>query len=348
MTPEPQHPDPAAPEPSAAARTAPAATAGSAPRSPIPNGNDPRCTDQHGTDQCGTAPDGTDPDSTDPTGPAAPARQRVGWNASLVIGVVLVGIVVLMALVSYLWTPYDPTQAVPDDRLQGMTGDHWFGTDRYGRDTFTWIMYGSRITLLVGIVSVAIAMLIGVPLGIIAGMTNSGILSGLIMRGNDLLLAFPALLLAIVFSAVYGPGTGPAMVALGIASIPGFARVARSGTMQVMSTEYVMAARAANRRAPAIAARHVLPNIAGMVVVQGSVAFALAVLAEAGLSFLGLGTQAPTPSWGRMLQESQQFLGTRPELALFPGLFIAIAVLGFNLLGDGLRDRMDPKLRGRE
>lgn len=333
MTPASQHPDP-----SAGARTAPAATAGPVSDGTAPNSGPPD----------GTSPDVTAPDGTAPADAAAPARRRVGWNASLVIGVVLVGLVVLMALVSYLWTPYDPTQAAPTERLQGMSGEHWFGTDRYGRDTFTWIMYGSRITLLVGIVSVAIAMLIGVPLGIIAGMTNSGILSGLIMRGNDLLLAFPALLLAIVFSAVYGPGTGPAMVALGIASIPGFARVARSGTMQVMSTEYVMAARAANRREPAIAVRHVLPNIAGMVVVQGSVAFALAVLAEAGLSFLGLGTQAPTPSWGRMLQESQQFLGTRPELALFPGLFIAIAVLGFNLLGDGLRDRMDPKLRGRE
>ncbi|GAA4285073.1 hypothetical protein GCM10022261_26040 [Brevibacterium daeguense] len=290
------------------------------------------------------APGAIDPGAVDAA--AKPRRRRL--NASLVIGLILVGLVVVMALVSYVWTPYNPTEAMPEDRLQGASAAHWFGTDRYGRDTFTWIMFGSRITLLVGIVSVAIAMLIGVPLGIIAGMTNSGLLSGTIMRGNDLLLAFPALLLAIVFSAVYGPGTGPAMVALGIASIPGFARVARSGTLQVMSTEYVMAARAANRGTFAIATTHVLPNIAGMVIVQASVAFALAVLAEAGLSFLGLGTQAPAPSWGRMLQESQQFLGTRPELALWPGLFIAIAVLGFNLLGDGLRDRLDPKLRGRD
>lgn len=291
-----------------------------------------------------------EPLATVPDAPAPPARTRSRrrLNASLVIGLVLVGLIVLMALVSFVWTPYDAMEAIPEDRLQGASGDHWFGTDRFGRDTFSWIMLGSRITLLVGIVSVAIAMLIGVPLGIIAGMSNFWLISGTIMRGNDLLLAFPALLLAIVFSAVFGPGTGPAMVALGIASIPGFARVARSGTMQVMSTEYVMAARAANRSLPAIAVRHVLPNIAGMVVVQGSVAFALAVLAEAGLSFLGLGTQQGTPSWGRMLQESQQFLGSHPELALWPGLFIAIAVLGFNLLGDGLRDRMDPTLQGRD
>lgn len=276
------------------------------------------------------------------------ASRRYKADASLVIGIALIGIVIGMALVSYLWTPYNPTQAMPADRLQGMSADHIFGTDRYGRDTFTWIMYGARITLLVGVVSVAIAALIGVPLGVLAGMTPYGWLSGLIMRGNDLLLAFPALLLAIVFSAVFGPGTGPAMVALGIASIPGFARVARSGTLQVMSTEYIMAARAANRRILPIAVFHVLPNIAGMIIVQASVAFALAILAEAGLSFLGLGTQSPTPSWGRMLQESQQYLSSHPMLALWPGLFIAAAVLGFNLLGDGLRDRFDPKLKGRD
>ena len=172
-------------------------------------------------------------------------------------------------------------------------------------------------------------------------------IDAVIMRANDILLAFPALLLAIIFAAVYSPGTGPAMVAVGIAAIPGFARVARSGTLQVLGSEYVRAARASNRRIPAIAFVHVLPNIAGMVIVQASVAFAISVLAEAGLSFLGLGTQAPTPSWGRMLQESQQYLSTHAELALWPGVFIALAVLGFNLLGDGLRDRFDPKMEAR-
>jgi peptide/nickel transport system permease protein len=149
-----------------------------------------------------------------------------------------------------------------------------------------------------------------------------------------------------MFSAVFGASTLTAMVAIGIATVPGFARVARSGTLQVMTTEYVLAARAASQSRFRIAVRHVLPNIIGMVVVQSSVSFALAVLAEAGLSFLGLGTPPPTPSWGRMLQESQQFLGTEPMLAVWPGLAIAIAVMGFNLLGDGLRDRFDPKLNG--
>ncbi|GAA2087306.1 MULTISPECIES: ABC transporter permease [Brevibacterium] len=269
-------------------------------------------------------------------------------DLTLVTGGVLVGIVVLLALVSFVWTPYDYAAPQPQDRLEGMSAAHLFGTDRYGRDTLTWIMMGARITLLVGLVAVAIALVVGVPLGVLAGMTRVRWLSGFIMRGSDLLLAFPALLLAIVFSAVFGPGTGPAMCALGIAAIPAFARVARSGTMQIMSREFVAAARTANRSTWAIALTHVLPNIGGLVVVQASVAFALSVLAEAGLSFLGLGTQPPTPSWGRMLQESQQFLGTAPELAIFPGVFIAVAVLGFNLLGDGLRDRLDPTLRGRE
>lgn len=274
-------------------------------------------------------------------------RRGQGASAQLWIGGIIVALIVAMALLSYIWAPYDPTAASPSERLQGSSAHHPFGTDQYGRDTFSAIMYGSRITLLVGVVSVAIAMLIGVPLGMLAAQTDWGWLSGLIMRGNDLLLAFPALLLALLFAARFGTGTTSAMIALGIASIPGFARVARSGAMQVLGREYVMAARAGNRGELPIAWHHVLPNIVGMVIVQGSVAFALAVLAEAGLSFLGLGTQPPTPSWGRMLQESQQYLGSQPHLALWPGLFIALAVLGFNLLGDGLRDRFDPRLKGR-
>ncbi|MCT2359232.1 ABC transporter permease [Brevibacterium casei] len=276
-------------------------------------------------------------------------RRRVG--APMIIGAVLVALVVLLALVSFVWTPYDPAAVDPAARLQAGSPAHPLGTDRFGRDTLTWIMYGARITLMVGVVAVGIALLIGTPIGILAAVVAQypwgQWLGALIMRANDILLAFPALLLAIIFAAVYQPGTGPAMVAVGIASIPGFARVARSGTMQVLGSEYVRAARAANRGTAAIAVVHVLPNIAGMVIVQASVTFAISVLAEAGLSFLGLGTQAPVPSWGRMLQESQQFLATRPELALWPGLAIAVAVLGFNLLGDGLRDRFDPKMEVR-
>ncbi|MBM6590431.1 ABC transporter permease [Brevibacterium sp. RIT 803] len=279
------------------------------------------------------------------------SRTKLRLNASMIIGAILILLIVALALVSFVWTPYGPSAVDPAARLQPSSPEHPFGTDKFGRDTLTWIMYGARITLMVGIVAVGIAVLIGTPIGIIAAVFAQypwGVwLSAVIMRANDILLAFPALLLAIVFAAVYQPGTGPAMVAVGIAAIPGFARVARSGTMQVLGSEYVRAAKASNRTAPAIAIVHVLPNIAGMVIVQASVAFAISVLAEAGLSFLGLGTQAPVPSWGRMLQESQQFLSTQPLLALWPGLFIALAVLGFNLLGDGLRDRFDPKMEAR-
>lgn len=318
-----------------------------APGSPAPGhpaGRSPAPV-SHGT---ATGTPAADAAATNPATVDAPAgRSRRTAELTFVVGLVLVGIVVVLALVSFVWTPHSPTRPDAAARLEGMSATHLFGTDRFGRDTLTWIMLGARVTLLVGVVAVGIAMLIGVPLGVLAGMTRARWLSGLIMRGNDLLLAFPALLLAIVFSAVFGPGTGPAMVAIGIAAIPAFARVARSGTLQIMGREYIAAARTANRTPLQIAIQHVVPNIAGLVIVQASVTFALSVLAEAGLSFLGLGTQPPTPSWGRMLQESQQFLGSRPELALWPGLFIAIAVLGFNLLGDGLRDRLDPTLRGR-
>lgn len=279
----------------------------------------------------------------DEVNPDAPSRRKL--PIALIIGAVLVGIVIAMALVSLVWTPYDPTRAMPSDRLQGSSWAHLMGTDRYGRDTFSAILVGAQVSLLVGVVAVGIALVIGTPLGILAGM-KGGWAGNLIMRGNDVLLAFPGLLLAIVFGAVWGASTTTAMTALGIAAIPAFARVARSGTMQVMQTEYVMAARSANRSMFGIAVRHVLPNIMGMVVVQCSVNFALAVLAEAALSFLGLGTAPPTPSWGRMLQDSQLYLDSNPMLAVWPGLAIAIAVLGFNLLGDGLRDRFDPKMEG--
>ena len=277
------------------------------------------------------------------TTPRSTGRGKL--SPTLLIGLTLFGLVVLAAIVSYIWTPYDPVQVDAAARLQGSSAAHLMGTDKYGRDVFSAILYGARITLFVGVISVGIAILIGTPLGILAGI-RGGWIEEVIMRTSDIALAFPALLLAIMFSAIFGASTMTAMVAIGISTVPGFARVARSGTLQVMGTEYVLAARAASQSRFRIALRHVLPNIIGIVVVQCSVSFSLAVLAEAGLSFLGLGTPPPTPSWGRMLQESQQFLGTEPMLAVWPGLAIAIAVMGFNLLGDGLRDRFDPKLNG--
>ncbi|GGM10025.1 dipeptide ABC transporter ATP-binding protein [Promicromonospora citrea] len=280
--------------------------------------------------------------------PVATGRRTPWAHPQLLLGAVLVGLVLLTALVSLVWTPFDPEHAGAE-RLLPPGPEHLLGTDRFGRDVLSQVMAGAQITLLVGVVAVGIAAVVGVPVGVLAGMLQGAGRrrpATLIMRASDILLAFPGLLLAIVLGAVYGAGTLTAMIALGIGSIPAFARVARGGTLQVVRSDYVLAARAANRPELAVAVRHVLPNIAGTVLVQCSVNFAIAVLAEAGLSFLGLGTAPPTPSWGRMLQESQQFLGVADHLAVVPGVAIAVAVLGFNLLGDGLRDVLDPRLAG--
>ncbi len=280
-------------------------------------------------------------DTADPADTAV-VRRRPG--ASLVIGAVIVVLVTAMALVSFVWTPHDPGFVNSSARLRDV-GDpvYWLGTDKFGRDVASQLLVGARATLFVGIVAVGIAGVIGVPLGVVGAMAPRWIGEPL-MRLLDLLLAFPALLLAIMLSAVYGGSTLVAMLAIGIASVPSFARVVRSGALQVLSTEYVLAARAAGRGAFAIGWRHVLPNVGGLVIVQGSVAFAIAILAEAALSFLGYGTPVDQPSWGRMLQESQELLFSAPRLAIIPGIAIAVAVLGFNLLGDGLRDHYDPRL----
>ncbi len=276
-----------------------------------------------------------------------PKATRRPLGPTFKLGALLVGLVVLAALVSFVWTPYDPERVDSQARLLGPGADHWLGTDKFGRDVFSQILVGARTTLFVGVIAVGVAALVGTPIGIIAAMSKRRALSETLMRANDLLLAFPALLLAIMFGAVFGASTFTAMIAIGIATIPAFARLARSGTLQVMATEYIMAARIAGRPSLAIAVRHVLPNIMGLVIIQASVAFAIAVLAEAALSYLGFGTAPPTPSWGRMLQEAQELITSKPLLLLWPALAIALAVLGFNLLGDGLRDRFDPRLEAR-
>ena len=261
-----------------------------------------------------------------------------GW-----IGLIIVGATVLAALVSVVWTPYDPLLAIPQERLAGSSAEHLLGTDRFGRDVLSRLLVGAQITLFVGIIAVAISAVIGVPLGITAGMRQGKFLDYLVMRSADLLLAFPALLLAIIAGAVWGPSTLTAMIAIGVAGIPSFARVSRSGTLQVMSQDFIAAARVSKVSEFQIAYRHVFPNISGLVIVQSSVYFALAILAEAALSYLGLGTSPPAASWGRMLQDAQSLLAVNPTLTLWPGLAIALTVLGFNLLGDCLRDILDPR-----
>ena len=253
----------------------------------------------------------------------------MSWRRT--VGAAIVALVAVAALVSLAWTPYDPLQADVAARLQGTSAAHWMGTDQFGRDIASRVMDGARLTLTVAVGAVGISALVGVPLGIWAGMRRGA--SRVVMAGADLLLAFPALLLAIVFTAVFGASIWIVVLAIGIAGVPGFVRVARAGTLQVMQQDYILAARVSKVPEPAIARRHVLPNIWPIVLTQVSVAVALAILAEAGLSFLGLGAPAPYASWGRMLQASQPYLATSPHLALWPGAAIALTVLGFNLLG---------------
>ncbi|AKT51618.1 peptide ABC transporter permease [Arsenicicoccus sp. oral taxon 190] len=274
------------------------------------------------------------------------ARRARRVDASLLVGAALVGLVVVTALVSFVWTPHPPDLTDGSVALRGPMPGYPLGTDRLGQDELSRLMVGARTTLLVGIVSVGVAALVGVPLGIVAGM-RGGLLGRLLMRANDVLLAFPALLLAIMLAAVRGGSTTVAMVAIGIASIPSFARVTRAGVLSIMHREYILAARAAGRSSLGIAVHHVLPGVANLVIVQASVAFGMAILAEAGLSYLGVGTPPDVPSWGRMLYDSQATLWQTPRLAWVPGLAIAVAVLGFNLLGDGLRDLLDPTLEDR-
>jgi len=277
----------------------------------------------------------------------ASASMRQPVPVILLIGGSIVGLIVLVAVVSSFWTPYSTIFTDVEHPAAGPgTAGHLLGTDTRGRDIASLLMAGSRTTLYVGILAVGIAAVIGTPLGVLAGMIGRGP-AELIMRVTDLMLAFPALLLALALATIWGGSLTTAMTAIGIASIPSFVRVVRSGTVVVMTTDYVQAARVAGRRRFGIAVHHVLPNVMGLVIVQISVSYAIAILAEAALSYLGLGAGPTTASWGRMLYESKDALTYAPVILIWPGVAIALAVLGFNLLGDGLRDRLDPRLVGR-
>lgn len=260
-------------------------------------------------------------------------------------GGLLVGALVVVAVVAVFWTPHDPLRVVTSEALLGPSWRHPLGTDPFGIDILSRLMAGARTCLLVGVIAVAIASTVGVPLGVVVGMSSGSWWAKLLLRISDLLYAFPALLLAILLAAALGASTVTAMVAIGIATIPVFVRMARAATLQVMTRDYIASARISGIGWPAIGVQHVLPNIAPLLGVQASVSFAMAILAEAALSYLGLGTPPDTPSWGRMVLEAQRHLFTEPSLTLWPALAIGLAVLGFNLLGDGLRDRLDPLLR---
>ena len=272
------------------------------------------------------------------------AAAIVARRPSLLIGLVLTLALVVVALLSLVWTPYDVAQIAVSNRLQRPSTAHLLGTDPFGRDVLSMLIVGSRNSFTVGFVAVGIGLSFGVALGALAA-ARGGLVDDAVMRLADFTFAFPAVLSAIMLTAWLGPGAVNAIIAIGIFNIPVFARLARGAALQVWSRDFILAARAAGKGTLAITREHVLPNIAGILMVQATIQFALAILAEAGLAYLGLGTQPPNPSWGRMLNEAQTFMHVNPLLAVFPGTAIALAVLAFNLLGDGLRDVIDPKLR---
>ena len=277
--------------------------------------------------------------------------QRARRHTGFAVGAVLTALMAAAALLSLLWQPYSPADINIPNKLQAPSLAHWLGTDSLGRDVFSQLWVGAQNSIAVGVVAVGIGLVLGVALGCTAAAAQHngrGWLNELIMRGSDFTFAFPALLTAIMLSAIYGPGLLMSMVAIGIFNVPVFARVTQAAAASVWGRDFVSAARAAGLGPLAITRSHVLPNIAAAITVQATIAFATAILAEAALSYLGLGTQPPQPSWGRMLNEAQMQMFQAPWLALWPGLAIMASVLGLNLMGDGLRDLLDPKLaRGR-
>src|SRR5437870_3437761 len=259
------------------------------------------------------------------------------------VGLALVLLFVLLAIAAPLVAPFDPI-AQPAKRLLTPGSPYLFGTDEFGRDVLSRIIFGSRISLEVGIISVGIALLVGGTVGLVSGY-YLGLVDSLVQRLVDIMFAFPSIILIIAISGVVGPSITTAMLAIGIVYAPIFARIARGPTLSVMQQQYVEGARAVGAEQWRIMLFYVLPNIAAPLIIQATLSFSTAILSEATLSFLGLGTQPPDPSWGTMLSSGRKYMELAPWVAIFPGIAIALAVLGLNMLGDGLRDALDPRLR---
>ncbi|MEL0076411.1 MAG: ABC transporter permease [Alphaproteobacteria bacterium] len=264
---------------------------------------------------------------------------------ALVLGACLTMVFLLAAMVSLVWTPHPVDALNIANKLRPPSIDNLLGTDHFGRDMLSMLMVGARTSIAVAIGAVTVGMALGVPLGLIAASRHGRWLDDLVMRGNDLVFAFPSLVIAILITAVFGPSAINAIIAIGIFNMPVFARVTRGGALTIWSHEYVLAARVAGKGAARISVEHILPNVANLLIVQGTIQFSLAILIEAGLSYVGLGAQPPLPSWGRMLADSQTMISFAPHVAIIPGLAIIITVLGLNLTGDGLRDLLDPRIR---
>ena len=269
--------------------------------------------------------------------------KRFFGNLNFSVGFTLSLVVVVMAATSLFWTPYKANRMNARHRLEPPSLSHPLGTDQYGRDILSRVMKGAVNSIIVGLMTVAVGMSIGVVLGLTAAYYGK-LANEVIMRFADVLFGFPAVLTAILITSIFGPSMVNAMLAICIFYIPIFARLTRAVAISIWEREYITAARAAGLSELTITWRHVLPNILSPLLIQATIQFAIAILAEAGLSYLGLGTQPPHASWGRMLNEAQTFMSMAPWMVLFPGLAIAWAVLGFNLLGDGLRDTLDPKM----
>jgi peptide/nickel transport system permease protein len=279
-----------------------------------------------------------------PQSPARLALRRFLHRPVAVAGLVVIVLFIAVATLAPLIAPYDPIATSWTAIRKAPSAVHWMGTDENGRDVLSRVMFGARASLMAGVVSVLIAAGIGVPAGLLAGFAQ-GWIDAVLSRIVDAMLACPFLILAIALAAFLGPNLTNAMIAIGVSTAPRFMRVARAATLDASSNDYVEAARAIGNPGWRVAIRHVLPNIVPPVLVQGTLAIAAAIIAEASLSFLGLGQQPPAPSWGSMLNSAQRFLEQAPWLAVFPGLAIFLVVLSFNLVGDGLRDALDP--RGR-
>jgi peptide/nickel transport system permease protein len=267
---------------------------------------------------------------------------RSARNGSLAVGVFITALFIGTALLASVWTPYDPNSLSIIDKLQAPSARHWLGTDQLGRDVLSLVMAGAKNSVGVALLSVLIGGCIGVPVGLVAA-ARRGVVDELLMRGNDVVFAFPALLLAILITAVLGPGAVNAILAIGLFNIPVFARVTRGGALQVWTRDYTLAARVAGKGWLRISIEHVLPNLVSLLLIQAAIQFSLGVIAEAGLSYVGLGAQPPTPSWGRMLNEAQTLTALAPLLAVVPGFAVLLFVLGLNQLAEGLRRWAQPR-----
>ena len=276
--------------------------------------------------------------------PGARARRRLLRRKSALFGLIIIVALVLVALLAPLIAPFDPTQQSWTTIRKPPSAQHWFGTDESGRDLLSRVMFGARASLLAGVVSISIALTLGVPVGLLAGYGGRWV-DVLISRITDAMLAIPFLILAIALAAFLGPSLQNAMIAIGVTATPIFVRLTRGQVMAVKVEDYVEAARAVGNPPVRIAVKHILPNILPALIVQATISIATAIIAEASLSFLGLGQQPPAPSWGSMLNTAQRFLTNAPWMAVWPGLAIFLAVLSFNILGDGLRDALDPRER---